>query len=177
MTYETDSTISELDARTIAGYWHSGQWSALYSFSSSGYHGAETLREAKRCLQDANEAQSAELNTLIAWLVDAQPSAPFAVSEGLAGLYCPDSIDHCETIEDARMAIIERVKSAADFLADGEDLAKDEQEEIEMMDCAVANLSEMPADELAKGFAVYYRHSVIELSALDPADYEPEGDC
>lgn len=37
-----------LAARRIASEWHSGQWSALYAFSSSGRYNSDTTHEIRR---------------------------------------------------------------------------------------------------------------------------------
>jgi hypothetical protein len=47
--------ITTADARTIASEWHSGQASALYAFSSSGFMDrSDMLREIDRDLKDAH---------------------------------------------------------------------------------------------------------------------------
>lgn len=45
--------------RTIAGWWHGGQGSALYAYTSSGYVGTDLAREIAECqaMVEANRAQ------------------------------------------------------------------------------------------------------------------------
>jgi hypothetical protein len=70
--------ITETEAREIASQWHSGQWSALYSFSSSGKVSTDAITETKDTLKDARETEKSteeyfrdiqELKSLLAYLL------------------------------------------------------------------------------------------------------------
>ena len=56
-------------ARFIASEWHSGQWSPLYAFSSSGTITCGIVREINECLNAChlivNEEQIFELRSLL----------------------------------------------------------------------------------------------------------------
>jgi nucleotide-binding universal stress UspA family protein len=59
--------LAELPARMLAGYWHEGQWSALYAFTSSGHVDGPGMRHeledgldgAVRLLELAEEDRAA----------------------------------------------------------------------------------------------------------------------
>ena len=51
--------MHESEARFIASEWHGGQWSALYSFSSTGsVENDDTIREIDKCIQNFPEGVS-----------------------------------------------------------------------------------------------------------------------
>lgn len=66
--------LDEFEARQIAGEWHSGQFSSLYMFSSSGHLDSLTLIEAEKSLRQANLSGNTDpedldkLSDLIWWL-------------------------------------------------------------------------------------------------------------
>lgn len=65
--------ITKENAQLIAGWWHAGQWSALYSFSSSGHIDAPTIAdEIRNCLiGNTSEKQLKELLQLSLYLLSA----------------------------------------------------------------------------------------------------------
>lgn len=70
--------IDEVTAREIAGYWHSGQWSPLYMFASSGathdsrYDLSDILHEARQSyhadLLHMTQDDARQLRSLITYL-------------------------------------------------------------------------------------------------------------
>lgn len=47
-----EDRMDETTARTIAGYWHGGQWSALYAFTSTGHRAEDLQAEVRQCLAE-----------------------------------------------------------------------------------------------------------------------------
>lgn len=65
--------ISETEAREIASQWHSGQWSALYAFSSSGKVSTDAIDETRDQLKQVQtegntENDIQELKSLLGYL-------------------------------------------------------------------------------------------------------------
>lgn len=74
--------MKEHKAKQIAAKWHSGQWSALYQFSSSGFYQANILRyvwEVKQCMlpeffsvypQELTKKDKNELQNLMRYFIE-----------------------------------------------------------------------------------------------------------
>jgi hypothetical protein len=56
--------LTEFEAREIASYWHGGQFSPLYAFSSSGTILPGLLGEIEDCLNTAEQKDKDELRDL-----------------------------------------------------------------------------------------------------------------
>lgn len=64
--------MNTTEARQLAGEWHGGQTSALYSFSSTGvihFDYWDYSREIKQCLRELGYDQRAEEGQLLALLL------------------------------------------------------------------------------------------------------------
>ena len=67
MAAVADEDIDAGIARVIASWWHGGQWSALYSFASSGHIGTDLIDEIKACAPDSPD-DAAALAALLEWV-------------------------------------------------------------------------------------------------------------
>jgi hypothetical protein len=172
--------VDEATARSIASQWHSGQWSALYSFASSGYVHGPVLTETYQCMNEASPEDCAELEALATYIRMMLPTAPFVICQGLQGGYMANRVEHYENIEEARSGLVDELERAADYLAEGIELdthhPEASQNYLDALDRAKVEVSAMPAAELAQGYAIATdQHEYIELAPLDPSDYDPEG--
>lgn len=50
----TDFDVDGIDVRRVASEWHSGQWSDLYAFTSTGHIASTLDTEVERCLKALN---------------------------------------------------------------------------------------------------------------------------
>lgn len=74
--------ITQQQARTIAGEWHDGQWTALYSFSSTGTVTEQAIAEATKDLMrpTTNRVGKRDLRLLIAYLYDNLTDPPYGAA-------------------------------------------------------------------------------------------------
>ena len=64
------SELDEFRAREIASEWHSGQWSSLYAFSSSGTIDDGLMAEVESCLAACSDpAECERLEALLAYVI------------------------------------------------------------------------------------------------------------
>jgi hypothetical protein len=78
--FQMGEPIDSLQARVIANAWHGGQWTALYSFASTGHIAAAETPELEWEIERLMEGRSRfpELNALLAYVRANGPRKPQA---------------------------------------------------------------------------------------------------
>jgi len=56
-----------------ASEWHSGQWSPLYAFASTGRIDPQLGAEIRECLRDANKENASKLRAILKYIADKKP--------------------------------------------------------------------------------------------------------